>query len=369
MNQLTEGSLYSRKGDNEMPKTHRRTEGWAPCKPVDMSMPDKSWCVAFAGPWIGEFGWEIMTWVPYLRKLSREYDKMYISTFESVEALYMGFHCDVEFLPHRNQTRTDTWEDGQMQAITTCTDNQGATIQITDHIRPVKEYRIEGEYVRYGSPVVKNVAVLFHARGIEKGAYKNWPQEKWEVLAKAFPGARSIGSGSDLIVKGTMQSPAGDLATLMNIIASASVVIGGSSGVMHLALMCGTPVVTWGDCNNFGDTLENRYKVTWNPFNTPVTWIDNTWDPEPEQILDALSRKSAPDPKTLQIVKAAVESQHYMIAVAYMGEKDGKEALYAQAGGTDFPDRWLDKAERDVITKIKQSISRARAERIPVSWR
>lgn len=319
--------------------------------------------VAFCGPWIGEFGWEIMTWVPYLHKLSRDYDKMYISTFEDVEALYTGFHCELEFVPHSYPNRVDDWLEYPPEAelyLELC----------TDHIKPIKEYRVDGEYVRYGSPVFKDVTILFHARGVEP-QFKNWPREKWEVLAAEFPGAKSIGSYGDQCVTERVYNDAG-LKQLVDVIASASVVVGQSSGVMHLALMCGTPVVVWGDDKlmNFGESLEARYKETWNPFHTPVAWVncEKAWDPEPEQILDAMKPKDVPDLRTLSLIKQAAASGQYMVAVGYMGEKDGKECLYAQCGGTSFPANWLDKAGEDMIRKIQQSISQAKAERIPVSW-
>lgn len=314
--------------------------------------------IAFAGPCIMEFGWEIMTWVPYLRKLSREYDKMYISTFEGVEALYAGFHCELEFVPHGQSKRVDDWVDGYRGII--------YPDDVNDRIFPIKEYRIEGEYVRYGSPVVKDVEVLFHARGIEKGAYKNWPHEKWAKLAEQFPGAMYIGAGKDINHRPSYAG--GSLAMLMNVIASATVVIGGSSGVMHLALMCGTPVVTWGDCNNFGDTLENRYKKTWNPFGTPVTWVGDTWDPEVEQIMEAIKPKNVPAPEVLSIIHEAVASGRYLLSVAFMGQRDGKDAVFSRCGAVGFPDTMMDSAAKQMAKDVEGSIARAKAERTPVSW-
>lgn len=314
---------------------------------------------AFAGPWIGEFGWEIMTWIPHLRKLSRKYDKMYISTFDGMEALYSGFHCELEFVPQDKGKRVDNWTE-------VCWPHapipEGAV-----YIKPIKEYRVDGEYVRYGSPVVKDVSVLFHARGIDKGASKNWPREKWEKLAKEFPGAMSIGAGQDMVVTNKAYIKY-DLATLINIIASASIVIGGSSGVMHLALMCGTSIATWGQCNNFIDTLENRYKVTWNPFGTPVTWIGDTWNPEPEDVMNALRPHNVPTPQTLSAMMNAVHSGRYIISTAYICEQNGKEAIMTGCSATNFPDDKLDEAARLISRDVDGSIARAKAERMPVSW-
>lgn len=321
--------------------------------------------IAFAGPWIGEFGWEIMTWVPYLRKLSREYDKMIISTFPGMEVLYTGFHCEVDFSPHTCQERTDNWEGARRFTI--------SPEPVTNHISPIKEYRVDGEYIRYGSPVIKDAPVLFHSRGIGKGAFKNWSIAKWNTLAKAFPQAGSIGSPSDMCVLGTEDRRGMPLPELMNVLTSASIVIGQSSGVMHLAVMCGTPVVVWGDDTlmNFGESLETRYKETWNPFRTPVTWIhcDNPWDPEPEQIIDAMKPQNAPDTPVLDAIRTACESGHYVLEIAYIGQKGGKDVVFSKCFGHEFPDIHLEQAEKQMISNIQERFGQAKAERRPVSWR
>lgn len=319
---------------------------------------------AFCGPWLGEFAWEFMTWIPHLRALSHDYEKMIICTYPGVEPLYSGFHCELEFDPIVGAPeRSDDWGDRSQSPVTFNIPDE------VEHIKPLKRYRIPGEYVRYGSPGMKDIGVLFHARGINKGASKNWSRDKWEQLAKAFPGAISIGSKDDFRIPDIRDCREVELCHLMDLIASASVVIGGSSGVMHLAVMCGTPIVTWGECNNFGDTLKNRYKETWNPFGTPVTWVGDTWDPEPEQVLDAMRPGKAPDPRILEIIKTAVESESHMIVTAYMGKKDGKDALYAQVAGTSFPDLWLDRLEKDLTGTIKGAVSQAKSERRPASWK
>jgi len=324
--------------------------------------------IAFAGPWIGEFGWEIMMWVPYLRKLSHDYDKMYISTFPGVEALYSGFHCAVEFIPHGYTERTDDWTNpAKAPSPLSIPDD------VTDVIKMIKQYKVDGEYIRYGSPVIKDVAVLFHARGIEEGAFKNWPVEKWEVLVKEFPGAISIGSNNDLHVPGTQDCRSVSLDSLehlMDLIASAAIVIGQSSGVMHLASLCGTPQLVWADNKTyFNEPLEKRYKETWNPFGTRVTWVDcDNWNPDPEQILQALKPRNTPTPQVLNSIHQAVESKHYIVATAWIGEKDGGQSVLTNCETVNFPGGALDKAGELLSASMRSSIAKSQAERIPKSW-
>ena len=224
--------------------------------------------------------------------------------------------------------------------------------------------------MRYGSPTIPNNAALFHARAVKRFPFKNWPVEKWEILAKEFRGAVSIGSKDDLHIPGTQDARGLSLSELMDLIASSSIVIGQSSGVMHLASMCGTPHLVWGDNKTyFNEHLEKRYKETWNPFNTPVTWIPcDNWNPEPEQILDSLKPKNVPPIQVLSMLHEAIDSGKFMIAVAHVGEREGKEAVFASSMSVEFPDQHLDQAEKQLAVDIKKSISKVRAERRPISW-
>ena len=47
-----------------------------------------------AGPWVGEFGWELFAWQAYVRALSRKFDKTIIICRENSAALYADFAND-----------------------------------------------------------------------------------------------------------------------------------------------------------------------------------------------------------------------------------------------------------------------------------
>ena len=198
-------------------------------------------------PWIGEFGWELMAWQARCRKIARDYDKAVTCSFEGMEALYKDFS---EFLTHDRPNRSVGF--------------------------PHKDYRVGGEFIKFGSPKrVKDI--LIHARGCGRSSFKNY--KNW---SKVKLDAGWIGTGQDLFFGDDLRDL--DLQDLMDIIAGAKVVIGGSSGVMHLASLCGTPLVVWGDDRTyFGETLENRYKETWNPFGVEVEWL-NGWQPKASEI-------------------------------------------------------------------------------------
>jgi len=212
-------------------------------------------------PWYGELGWEIMTWVPFCRKLSLNYDRVIASSFAEMAPLYEDFVT--EFRPHNGQNRSLDYP---------------------------KMYKVQGIHHRYGQPQNAQICqeVLIHARGIRRKSsinYRQWPQLAERISGMALTSG-FIGSQNDQYVAGFFDFRGIDLQKLMNRMARAKLVIGCSSGIMHLAAACGTNLVVWGDDRTyFWETLERRYKVTWNPFNVKVGWITaNDWQPEPEEI-------------------------------------------------------------------------------------
>ena len=106
----------------------------------------------------------------------------------------------------------------------------------------------------------------------------------------------------------------------------AEYVIGGSSGVMHLACLCGPKVITWGDSRTyFGETLEKRYKETWNPLDAEVHFLfDDNWCPAPNEItkliggvMDKNQRIGIPQELWDQLVLAS-ETGRYMVSTHYI---------------------------------------------------
>jgi len=245
---------------------------------------------AFFGPWYGELGWELMTWQAYCRAEAKKYDKVYVSSFASMEPLYWDF-AD-EFIPHRHPTRALDWRD-----ISSIDYDMPEGIDV--HIEPHKQYKVPSQdFIQFGDEPMRAFACLIHARNISKGSSKNYPQELWEELAAKLPGrVASVGTASDLCIQGTEDLRGIPLNALANYMAGSLVVIGQSSGVMHLATLCGTSLVVWGDEKTyFGETLEKRYKETWNPLGAQVEFIfDDKWQPPPQEVLRVV-HDILPDP-------------------------------------------------------------------------
>jgi len=234
--------------------------------------------VAYFGPWYGEFGWELLTWQAYCRYKSRGYDKSYVSSFPGMEMLYDDF---AEFIPHTIPKRALDWRSLKGIVYNIPGD---ATVQVPPH----KKYRVEEqEFIPFGKDPISKFDWLIHPRNVTKGSNKNYPKSLWDVLVSKLPGiGATIGTQEDLHIDGTEDLRGISLVELVNYMTGSSVVIGQSSGVMHLAALCKVPTVVWGDQKTyFGETLEKRYKDTWNPFKSKVVFIfEDFWRPTPDVI-------------------------------------------------------------------------------------
>lgn len=216
--------------------------------------------------WQGEFGWEVMTWAPLCRKMAQGHDEVIVTSFADMAPLYADFATEFR--------------------------GNGQTARSLNY---PKCYRVDGLHYRYGRPSLAQHGydVLIHGRGISRKSainYKFWPQlaglieeNKWSYAWIGGPGdSYQAGGGIDLRNL--------ELQKLMDVIAASRVVIGVSSGLMHLSAACGTDLVVWGDGRTyFGETLETRYKATWNPHNCRVGWIEaDDWQPDPHRIIEEI---------------------------------------------------------------------------------
>lgn len=270
----------------------------------------------FFGPWYGELGWELHTWQAYCRAEAKKFDKVYVSSFASMEPLYWDFAN--EFIPHRHPSRALDWRD--ISAI-----DYDMPDGIDVHIKPHKQYRVQDQnFIQFGDEPIHVFACLVHARNIRKGSGKNYPQVLWEELVESLPGrVASVGTDSDLHVKGTEDLRGIPLNALMNYMAGSQLVVGQSSGVMHLAALCGTSLVVWGDARTyFGETLEQRYKETWNPLGARVIYVfDDAWQPPPQEVVKAV-RAVLPDPDpALAVPEVGVKRQEVPIKAFEVGGK------------------------------------------------
>jgi hypothetical protein len=238
--------------------------------------------VLFAGPWTGEFGWALINWQPFLRKLSRLYQKVIVSCRKGNEAMYEDFAHD--FLFHDIK---GIFECNKALSIENPEELERihSTIPVqADHLPSVGwQHFKRKEFIKFGKPTLAlGTDIIFHPRGRRYGLDRNWDKGKWNVLIEGLNryGLRigCIGLKDETLdIEGDFidfrDSP---LKKVMDLMASTRLVIGPSSGPMHLSSLCGAPHLVWTDREKFARGKTNRFKYEkwWNPFDTSACILD-----------------------------------------------------------------------------------------------
>lgn len=241
-----------------------------------------------AGPYLGEFGCELFCWQAHLRWLSKQHDKTYVVCRKDHEVLYEDFAI-TDSLPY--SSCASKWETPDIHMVHA--HNSIPYGKKMSHAKLTKIGFYNQSFVKYGLSSAaedcaeNDVDVVIHARA--RGMVRpkdNWPEAHYEDLARrlikkdfkvAFighPKASAFPRG----LKGICDDRRGEnLRSVIDTIASAKVVVGTSSGPMHLAALCGTALVVFSGPENY-----NRYKEHWNPFKVPVDFPPGDWRPVPE---------------------------------------------------------------------------------------
>lgn len=249
-----------------------------------------------AGPWWGEFGWEVATWIPAVRSFSRSFDRTVIICKKGHEYLYQDFAdaciCnDKKGLP-------DRWL------------LNGKKVQMLQEIRtlfptgvillPRENVCSKGkrEYIKYGMKCEDYAYdLVIHARAQTKYNQRswNWPVPRYRKLLNELNLKKvcSIGTVAQHI-EGTEDLRGISIGKLCNILASSKAFLSPSSGPAHLASLCGCPHVimtsdTWQ--KSIKGTNKDRYKKIWNPFGTPCKVLDkHNWQPPVKVVVKAVEK-------------------------------------------------------------------------------
>jgi len=260
-----------------------------------------------AGPWVGEFGWEIMSWVPYLRYIaeSGEYDKIIIASRKHSEYLYKDF-CS-KFIVYDSNDQNCSYS-GTGSIVDTAKKKKEREAIAKDIFKgedwdklivPFKDDFVNkpksfSPYGTYSSDLSYDVVV--HARNIwdVDGALsskksRNWKKEKWNKIGELFKQYNlktcSIGTKSGALHVPYSDDKRGErLSTVANILASSKLCIGASSGPIHFASLCKCTHLVWTQKSNY-----SRYKKAWNPFGTKANVItngaSNGWNPAVSSVI------------------------------------------------------------------------------------
>jgi len=260
--------------------------------------------IMVAGPYIGEFGYELFKWQGYIRSQAKNYDRVIVASRPGHGVLYSDFSDTfISYVspinPCAGIANAPAGEDFYEVA--------GKVFSGIPYNRIIVPFKLEkdtpqedvsygrkGKYIKYD--------MVIHARKIKVQAgdmrdsdkvlkeSRNWSEANWGLLMH-IPFIRKlkvccIGHVDAAIhIPGTDDKRGIDLKELADLLANARMIVGPSSGPMHFATLCGCTQVVWGTAN-----LSERYYTTWNPFGTHVRFIsvDDQWDPGLCRVADQL---------------------------------------------------------------------------------
>lgn len=244
---------------------------------------------------IGEFGWELMSWQGYLRRKAVEFDEVIICTTAGLEPLYEDF-AD-KFITHSVPLLRDCFEQRAIydknawNVYRRRIDERLAKLRAAGHdvvFERAKKYIpiTKQHFIKFGDAAVAEAAgdkfdIVVHARNKESNEkyYRvyNWPQSRWDELLKRLKAdgvsVAAVGTTADArLPAGAVDLRGCALHRTMNVMAAAELVVGPSSGPMHLASLCGAPHLVWTG-TKWSSTIQaynnERYEWKWNPLHTP----------------------------------------------------------------------------------------------------
>jgi len=250
--------------------------------------------ILLAGPWVGEFGWELFCWQGFIRRLSKDFDKTIVIGRPDNGILYEDF-CDeyIEFDP--KSFKTDAWNchgaENPKHLIT--------SIPHTKYISGIfeigKRYSQQGVNDIYGNwgkqdyhkyfvdTDHEGYDIIFHCRNKSTGSERNWSKTQWEKLMNILPDdllIACIGNDEAYHLDGADDLRGINLTELVGIMNNSDLIVGQSSGPIHLASLCGLKHLVWSTEFN-----RVRYERDWNPFGTEcIFYSKGGWNPEPKEI-------------------------------------------------------------------------------------
>tara|TARA_Y100000593_G_scaffold83248_1_gene156758 strand:- start:1101 stop:1955 length:855 start_codon:yes stop_codon:yes gene_type:complete len=271
----------------------------------------------FAGPFVGEFGHELFCWQGILRAAAKNFKHITIVCKTGHDYLYQDFADTIINYNPQSNIPIGSYNKGLTKNYPKPPKNFkgkyfGPNIRLADEfkdgtMRFYKKKFNEQLFIKYGrneactrynyiiharhmfrDNVIKKLCTHLHQRqSIINTKKRNWPKENWVELVSQLKGRIAcIGTQKDALhIEGTDDLRGKDLSFLCNVLASSDIIIGPSSGPLHLASLCGTSQLFWhGDPKN-----TQKYNKTWNPFGTKAFEIKSeNWNPSTQEVLDKI---------------------------------------------------------------------------------
>lgn len=222
-----------------------------------------------------------MQWQGFVRHLSRFYKTTVVYGRKSSEYFYRDFASEFHAV-EIDSWDTDFYEVYRFDYQKWAEPFQSCDLLLANNDCHALRDTFNQEFIKFGRPSLgRSYDVVIHARAIpnlegnKAKSSRNWPTGHWDELCRSLKGFKIAAVGIpelSYLPEGVVDLRGIDTESLCSVLASSRACVGPSSGVMHLATLCGTPHVVWTSRDftwGFGGTAY-RYTRSWNPFATPA---------------------------------------------------------------------------------------------------
>ncbi|NLX12125.1 MAG: hypothetical protein GXY44_00515 [Phycisphaerales bacterium] len=245
------------------------------------------------GPYVGEIGWELMSWQGRVRRLFKHgrFDRLVVLGAEGKAGFYADMPLDYRMFD-MSPMPGSAYEDRRLHwntaesvspetihrlvepAVATIVDQYRAMGWDTETVWPGYSCQIwpceptYQHFIRFDRPSKERSSapwVVLVKRTRSVGS-KNWTNDEWMQIAERL-NAHNIR---------TSIFPC-EAEAAIEMLSSCDLAIGQSTGGLHLASLCGCPHVVWSDEDDrlwtpLEMTNRQRYETMWNPLGTPVEY-------------------------------------------------------------------------------------------------
>lgn len=260
--------------------------------------------VLLAAPWIGEVGWELMSWQARVRWafVRGGYDRTVVIGGAGKAAFYDGMNVDYRPMDlgylqgaayEDRRLITATGEAVPAERLRQCV--AGAVERTLDELRGKGDavdvvwpeftgkplpcdpaHQLFVRYIRKPASIPDRPWVVLVQRTRSFNASRNWPAQHWAELARLL---------EERGVHTSVYPCEAEAAIAM--LSGCDLAIGQTTGGLHLAALCGCPTLAWSTQSylmwRWEITNRQRFETWWNPFGTPVTFKERRQLPSPEE--------------------------------------------------------------------------------------
>lgn len=283
--------------------------------------------VAVVELFMGELGWEVVGYSPHVDKALSvgDFDKVLVMVRPGREVLYpKGTHFIVCDVPTKNASGniltgikgkhiTSVHRKRFKQHVAKFRAKGYKCTEISSQKLEKGRGKVGRRHVSYIVPKAINVAwrrkipkgvpvcVLCYRDRAVMGKVRNWRLDKWTQLAlklkKQGIFTVLVGKLEEAWHEHMLEKCVGlnllDQTSLVDLVAIfnlSQVVVGQSTGIMHLASYCGSRHVVWGKNRKTGNKTRKLiyiYARYWNPLKTWNRFVQGGWDPSVTDVLYA----------------------------------------------------------------------------------